>query len=754
MLRLHGMWRSFHRESRKACARISAQQGPRKKSAEAIRIGVKAWTRLLNNLKAPIDRPAVGAPLDRAVAHRAMHLLRAYRLWFERIRTNGLADVPPLDLLHGELLQDPLKRRAYPVYEFPAPERPTVSVVIPVRDQCEITYRCLCSLLFAYNDTEFEVIVVDDGSSDETTMLGDFVRGIKVVRHALPQGLARAVDHGAVRARGEFVLVLDSRSEVTARWLDELVAVFRNFDRVGAASSKTVFPDGKLQECARPAKEGTWHTARGRDADAPAYDYLQKVDCVSGAAVMVPRALWEEVGGFGEDLASVALDNIAVKVRARGRFVVFVPTSVVYVLHAFSVGLDVANEGNPDNIIASLETRRKNPNRASEAAFRVLFIEQQFPLVDSDAGSYAAFQEMRLLQALGAEISFLPRNLVWMGRHSVALQRIGVECLFAPYVNDFPRYIRRHAREYDLVYVARHELAEQVIPLVRETTSSTKIAFNLADLHFLREQREAALGSDGHSRARAAETQRKELAIASASDLTFSYSDVELGILASEVIPGTRLARMPWVVDTRPRTIPYPETRDILFLGGFAHPPNAAAVSFFARNVMPLLRKRLPATVFNVVGSGAEDAVSELASDHVRIIGHVANLSDCLERARVFVAPLLAGAGIKGKVLDALSHGVPSVLSPIAAEGTGLVHGIDCLIAESAEAWAECIFSLYVDESLWARISTSALRTAELRFSFARGASDLEKELAELGLASRREWGMPYLFARPDRYEI
>lgn len=715
--RLNANWLTIRHLSRKARARLAAQRPGGEKLREAARIGAMTWSRLLKRLKMRMTRrrSLAVSPLDRTMLRRAEHHLRTYRLWFETQRLTGLSDVPPLNLLHAELIRGYRKRSSYPVLEFPVQAQPVVSIVIPVRDHCEITYHCLCSLLFAYNDALYEVVVVDDGSSDETTTLGNSVRGIDIVRHPSPEGFARAVDRGIARARGEFFVILNNGSEVTTRWLDELLAVFRNFDRVGAAGAKTV----------RPA---------GGDGSDPLPDFLRKVDSISGAAAwMISRACWNEIGGLGSG-AITALHCVPVAtVRATDRFAVYVPTSVVLL---------------PDG-----ETPRMNIGCDSEFAFRVLFIEQEFPLVDRDAGSYAAFQEMRLFQSLGAKVSFLPHNLARMGRHTIALQRIGVECLFAPHVSDFSRYIRDHARDYDLVYVVRHKIAEQVIPLVRDAAPDTRVAFNVADLHFLRERREAESGTDGYSAGRAAETRRRELATIAASDVTFSYSDVELGILAAEVPPGTRLARMPWIVDSSPRIRSFSETKDILFVGGFAHPPNSAAVRFFAGKIMPLLKERLPDAVFNVVGSGAEAAVSSVASDRIRIIGQVPNLGDWLDRARVFVAPLLTGAGLKGKVLDALSHGVPCVLSPIAAEGTGLVHEAECLIAGNPEEWAECVFRLYVDAALWTRLAASAMRTAKARFSFAGAIPVLDDELTALGLATRRECGLPYLHARPDRYD-
>jgi len=710
-------------------------------------------------------------PLDGTLSRQARHHFHSYRLWFDRLRERGPGGVPPLDMLYGELQQGFRKRPSYPKISFPKTAEPIVSVVIPVHNKFEVTYYCLCSLLFAFNETPFEVIVVDDGSTDATTRIAEFVEGIKLIRLKTAQGFVQACNDGAAHARGEFVALLNNDTEVTARWLDTLVSVFRDFDGVGLAGSKLVYPDGRLQEAGGViwGSGNPWNVGRQGNADDPRYNYLRKVDYVSGAALMIPRELWCEVGGFSPEFAPAYFEDtdLAMKVRERKRFVVYVPASTVYHFEGQSAGISTAAGMKAFQEVNRPKFRRKwadayrdygpegealDREKDRDVAFRVLFIDHQYPLVDLDAGSYAAFQEMRLLQSLGAKVTFLPRNLAWMDRHTTALQRIGVECLYAPYVMNFLQYIREHAAEYDLIIVTRYKVAEQVIPIVRAVSPKTKIAFNLADLHFLRELREAAAKTPGYSRARAEETRRAELAAVRASDITFSYSDVELGILRRQTSPATKLARMPWVVDCHGRAISFVATQGILFLGGFGHPPNAQAVKFFADDVMPLIRARLPEAVFNVIGSGARARVPELMSEHVRILGYVPCITEHLERTRVFVAPLLAGAGLKGKVLDAISHGVPCVLSPIAVEGTGLTHGLDCLIADSKEAWTDWVIRLYTDEELWNQISANAFKLAETNYSFARGVSTLGKELERIGLSGRKDWGLAYRFTRPERY--
>jgi GT2 family glycosyltransferase/glycosyltransferase involved in cell wall biosynthesis len=708
-------------------------------------------------------------PLDGTLAPQARHHLHSYRLWLENI-SDG-ARLPPLAALHAELLQGFCKRESYPPLEFAFVERPLVSIVIPVHNKFEVTYYCLCALQFAYNETSFEVIVVDDGSSDRTSRIEDIVSGITVIRHLASEGFVQSCNDGAARARGEFVALLNNDTQVTARWLDELVRTCREFENVGLVGSKLVYPDGSLQEAGGIIwKSGNpWNVGRGGNASDPRYNYLRQVDYVSGAVLLLPRDIWQDVGGFSHEFTPAYFEDtdLAMKVRAAGHLVLYVPTSTVYHFEGQSAGTDVGSGMKQFQEINRPKFKRKwsdvfqdygregeQPDREKDrnVALRVLFVDNGFPTVDMDAGSYAAFQEIRLFQSLGAKVSFLPRNLAWMDRHTLALQRIGVECLHAPFVTDFVGYLREHASEYDAVFVTGFAIAEQVIPLVRAESKATKIIFNLADLHFLRELREAAAKTPGYSRERAEATRKRELAVVNASDLTFSYSDVELAVLESHVNAGVAVARMPWILESRPRNRRFSDTGNILFLGGFGHPPNASAVKFFAGEVMPLLRDRLPGVMFDIVGAGADRKVPELGSDCVRVRGYVADLASVLEEARVFVAPLLAGAGIKGKVLDTMAAGVPSVLSPIAAEGTGLTDGVNCLMAKTPSEWADQVARLYSDEALWSRISAAAQDRAKSEYSFARGAALFEAALAGIDLYGKRGRGLLYRAARPGRY--
>src|SRR5207302_210266 len=117
----------------------------------------------------------------------------------------------------------------FPPIELDAPDDPDVSVIIPVHNKFNVTYYCLAALIVAVNKASFEVIIVDDGSSDETADIAHIAAGVRVVRRESPEGFVSACNQGAAAAKGKYLVLLNNDTEPTAGWLDELLAVFSTF---------------------------------------------------------------------------------------------------------------------------------------------------------------------------------------------------------------------------------------------------------------------------------------------------------------------------------------------------------------------------------------------------------------------------------------------------------------------------------------------------------------------------------------------
>ena len=668
-----------------------------------------------------------------------------------------------IDALEGGTAHSPGLESLLPL-AFPQHDAPEVSVVIPAHNHLAVTHACLMSLLLAHCRARFEVILVDDGSTDDTPRIGEIVTGLRILRHETPQRFLRACNAGAALARAPHLVLLNNDTEVTPGWLDALLDAFTRFPRVGLAGAKLLDPDGTLQEagCIIWNNGTAWRYAKTGRHD-PQVSYARQTDYVSGAAVMVSREAWEAVGGLSDAFAPMYYEDtdLAFKLRAAGYTTWYIPGAEVFHDEGTTSGTTAdptAGTGMKRyQAINQPEFRRRwgrafaghgpvgrHPQLEKDRGItgRVLFIDAMLPRPDRDAGGFAAVQEIRLVQSLGYKVTFLPENLVHLGDYAEALQRMGVEVITSPFALSCDAFLQARGHEFDAIYITRHHVAMAMLERIRQVNPRAPVILNNADLHFLRRLRaalaDAASGDDPEEAARRMASveavQKAELEAIHKVDLTLSYSDVEQAVIGSFARAPLRIATCPWVVEP-PATVPPRKGRKgMSFLGSFTHHPNADGLDWFARAVLPPLAEAAPDLVLSVYGSAMGPRQRALEGPTLRAVGHVPEVRDAYDPHLVFVAPLLAGAGIKGKVIGALAHGIPCILSPIAAEGTGLRHAEDCLIAETPQDWQEAILSLTQDAKLWQRLSDNGRVLVAERFSFARGRETMRAIFESLGL--------------------
>ena len=165
------------------------------------------------------------------------------------------------------------------------------------------------------------------------------------------------------------------------------------------------------------------------------------------------------------------------------------------------------------------------------------------------------------------------------------------------------------------------------------------------------------------------------------------------------------------------RVKPLTGRKNLVFVGYYPHNPNEDAVSYFVKEIFPLIRQDLPDVVFYMVGSHMTEAVQSLASRDVVAVGYVPDLMPYLDGCRVFVAPLRYGAGIKGKIAQSMGVGLPVVTTSIGAEGMNLIDGEHVLIADSPAAFASAVVRLYTNDLLWEEMSRNALSHIQSNFS-------------------------------------
>jgi GT2 family glycosyltransferase len=756
----------------------NANGEPLDQSLDLVPQQLTPWPALLQHSRPPF--PDHLAPLARE-HHRS---LTTWLQWADADGTPLPQDLPLLQRLlsHPLRLDQDAAGLALPSGQEPGPQgdaqirqplhlplaaAPTVSVVIPVHNQYAVTRRCLAALAYAPTRVPFEVIVVDDGSTDGTaTALEQEAPGVRVLRHDFARGFNQACCTGAAAARGPYLVLLNNDTEPCAQWLEELLFAFEHWPDTGLVGAQLVLPDGRLQEagCLVWGDGTPWNYGRTRNPFEPPYAYARQVDYVSGAALMIRAELWRQVGGFSPEFSPAYFEDtdLAFKVREAGCTVRYAPQARVVHHEGLSNGSDTeAAEGlkKYQQINGPLFQKKwaaafEGPSEPSYAAAeqikdrgilgRVLFLDHDTPRPDRDAGSHAALVEMELVQQLGHKVTLLPANLAWLGTYTEALQRRGIEVIHAPFALSLEQFLSERGGEFDAVYITRYSVAEPALPLLRQHAPQAQLLFCNADLHYLRQLRAAraeALEGDEAQRALEAveQVKRQELAVMRQVQLTLSYSEVERAVIEAETLGEAATAPCPWVVEGPAQPAPLAGRSGLAFLGSYNHPPNRDAVAHFLEQLWPALRQRHPQLQLHLYGSGLSEPLAQQWGSQPGVVvqGWIAEASAVYNRHRLFIAPLRSGAGLKGKVIAAAAHGIPQVLSPLAAEATGLRDGQEAVIAQRPEQWLAAIQRLLTDDQAWSRMSEAAHRFAGQHYSRAQGLSVMRSAFERLGLPTR-----------------
>jgi GT2 family glycosyltransferase len=228
---------------------------------------------------------------------------------------------------------------------------PSVSIIVPCHNGWALTEACLRTLGETLPEWfRGEIVVVDDKSTDETAQalkgLSREDGRVRVFRNRANHGFLASCNRGAAAARGDYLLFLNNDTVLLPGWLGPLLATFDARPDAGVVGGKLLFEDGRLQEAgglvyvdASASKIGYLDP----DVEAPFYQHIREVDYVSGAYLMTPRAVFEEVGGLDSryGFGYYDDDDYCFAVRTTGRKVYFQPESVIVHVEGASAGTDL-----------------------------------------------------------------------------------------------------------------------------------------------------------------------------------------------------------------------------------------------------------------------------------------------------------------------------------------------------------------------------------------------------------------------------
>ncbi|HWG08545.1 MAG TPA: glycosyltransferase [Solirubrobacteraceae bacterium] len=620
---------------------------------------------------------------------------------------------------------------------------PHVSLVIPLYSGAALTRRCL-ETIRDHTKPAYEVILVDDTADPDTKGLLTLVSGAEIIRNEQNDGYLRSVKRGAEAARGDWLVLCNNDIEATSGWLENLLETAEAYDDVGIVAPKFIAPDGMLSEAGGILwSDGTGvNYGRGEDSSQPRYEYTREVDYGSAAALLVRTSLWQEIGGYDERFVPMYYEDadLCFEARRRGWRVMYEPSAVVVHAEGSTAGTDPSSghkrhqETNRVKFVRKWESalqdhlpvdmeRVEAAARRHDPGPRILVVDFRTPMWDRDAGSLRMYEIIRSLQRLGCSVAFAPDNGARPEPYTRRLQRMGVEVIYGA-VDVMPA-LAELGPQLTAAILSRPHPASRWLDSVRELAPTATIVYDTVDLHWLRESRRFGLdnparaGGNGHFVAEGPKAKalfELELAMVRASDVTVAVTTEERERILNDV-PEARVIVIPTIHAVREEVSPVTGRSDVLFVGGFEHPPNADAVTYLVREVMPHVWEERPELSVTIVGGSVPPEVASLASPRVHVRGWVPDLDPILESSRMMVVPVRFGAGVKGKITQALAAGVPIVTTPVGAEGLSGEDGENMLIGDDAEALAQRIVRVVDDDVLWQSLSRAGQALASVTCS-------------------------------------
>lgn len=683
-----------------------------------------------------------------------IHLLKRIALHpFSSIRALLNGEERVLFLGEIEIGQEFLKGGILKIPEVLPSDFLSVSIIIPAYNQLAYTYSCIKSIIenTDFNEIPYEIILADDNSNDATEHIERYIKGLIISRNAHNLGFLKNCNQAAGKGKGKYIFFLNNDTKVYKKTLSLLVSLLESDESIGMTGSKLIYPDGRLQEAGGIIwQDGSgWNYGRYDDPEKPEYNYVKEVDYISGAAIMLRKELWDEIGGFDERYAPAYCEDsdLAFEVRRHGKKVVYEPQSKVTHFEGISNGTDTLGTGLKHYQVENTEkfkekwahelkaqainTGDPNPFIARDRTYQkpcLVVIDHYVPTWDKDAGGRTTFQYLKMFVKKGFNVKFIGDNFIRSEPYTSILQQMGIEVLYGgDYQSNIREWFRKNREFIKICYLNRPHIAVKYIDFLKSELK-LKCIFYGHDLHFLRLHRAYELTGDMEKLKESMYWKAIELSVMDSADAVYYPSKAEIDVI-KELRPSLHAKAInAYLWDEFPdRKVSLEDVKKregLLFVGGTAHPPNKDGLLWFLKEVFPLISRGIPNVKLTVVGNGTDEDedIKKLCEEmkdsggfektvspgnfcndkllgSVQLLGSVSDekLISLYRESRVSVVPLRYGAGVKGKVIEALYYGLPLITTKVGAEGIPEAESVMVVADMESQDFAREVISLYKD---------------------------------------------------------
>lgn len=603
-------------------------------------------------------------------------------------------------------------------------KNPKITICIPSKDRLDLLMPCLLSLERTTRGCPVEVIIGDTASTPQTFRFYREI-GIPVVRFQTPFNFSNVCNSLASAAHGEYVLFLNNdTAAMTDGWPEILLRRVRGSEEVVGAV--LVYPNGnRIQHAGLEILQHSdghiysAHTGANKSLDDLKNLDFEKAIAATGAFLFMHKKTFFRLGGF--DVAfRFELNDADFCIRARQAGIPVSVCQEITFSHRESASRKDAYVypekewryfvGRCGTAVKEWQADRDVSPRLDKG--RVLIVDDHIP--DPSGGLHfpRTREFIRLLLLLNCRVSFLPMSSreakqpwtnLWLDE--------GIDVVTNS--ANFMEFVRERAGYYDTIIVSRPHNFKKVHGFLRSHFPSAFVIYDSEALFFIRDELRAK--TLGLNPAKAEEEGRAELDLMSRADRVIAVSSAEKHtILKRRPDLAGKVSVWGHSLPLRPTPASFHERSGLLFVGNLNEGnPNEDAIVHFTQTVYPKIRQALGCAL-TIVGSTPSPAVLRLASDSVRVTGFVPaeEMVGYYNSCRVFIVPHRFASGIPWKLHEAMSFGIPAVVTPLIG-GQLILNGSEALIGKLPGEFVEKTIRLYNDPELWGSVRAKGLELVQ-----------------------------------------
>ena len=616
-------------------------------------------------------------------------------------------------------------------FDFPKVDVPDVSIISLLFNKSHLTEAFLASLVENVS-IPFQLILLDNASTDDTSSLLDRVEGALILRSSENLQFIRGNNLAAVAAKGKYILFLNNDTVVKKGMLERMLQNIEGNDSCFAVAAKILFPDGTLQE----AGSIIWNNGdcygygRGQNPNLPEFNYRREVDYGSACCLLVRRDKFFEVGGFDNRYSPAYYEDsdLCMKLRLAGGRIIYEPRAEI-VHHEYS-------SSSPEAALAKMRDRallfqnkwesvllKEHGNFDARSVLdardrrnfsKLLYIDDRVPTPPAGCWYPRAYKVLEVLSEF-FKVSVFPMqsnepHQPW----TEYLQDVGVECICDG--RSLESFSQEREGYYDIIFVSRVHNFRDSIDIIRRFFPSARIVYDAEALFYARERLKRDLyhlSFDENFSQRMTE----ELGLFDFADRIILVSEEERKLLLKDRADfGFGLLENVYVfghlIEAVLQSSGFGSRKDLLFVGAFENgsSPNCDAILYFIKEIFPTIQKELGCRLL-VAGSAVPEILLQHASSNIIFLGFVEDLQPLYQAVRVFVVPHQFSGGIPWKLSEAMAFGLPAVCSSLTANQFGFVENNDSpvLTGKSSADFAEKVIALYEDKELWERTQLKSL---------------------------------------------